>query len=339
MQSQDETISFTWPSAVLAGATLIGMLIYWGTTVPIESENSVPYFIRLIALGAAKMPEPFYALPAVIIGIGYGISFPTVVDSLKASLIGIAAIALAISCAMLWNLGANLIGQINEDTFTAANFVTVLMLSSPNFFILIIRPLLLGSLCAAILLHLAASFLNEDHQDWMFDRSEIEGPPGPLLDMGAGFAVLLFTGWLFFGDALAMLSPPPTADEIVAELQPPLDGKTVLETPSGRESTRLAVRNIGFEVEATGKIPCNARKRSWLKTTINSYFRRITLIEDWKPGQQLSVFSREAVDLTRRSLSAGYVTWDEIEPYVRIHLDEKRDAEASLAARAKLSCA
>ncbi len=174
----------------------------------------------------------------------------------------------------------------------------------------------------------------------MFDRSEIEGPPGPLLDAAAGLAVILFSGWLFFGDALGtIVTAPPTAEEIVAELQPPLDGKTVMATPQGRESTRQTVRAISFEVEKTAKDPCNAKQRSWLKTHINNYFRRIRLIEDWNPGQELSVFSRDAVDLTRRSLSAGYVTWDEIKPYVRIHLDEKLDAEPSLKARANLDCA
>lgn len=349
MQTQDEAISLAWPSIALAGLILFGTMIYWGTTAPLENDLAIPYFVRLLAAGASKMPEPWYFIPAIVIGLGCGLSSPNVLTGVRSSLPGIGILALIVTLALFWECAANVSQQIDGESAkigpfdkynpgTQAGSLLVLAIGSVGFLLLVAGPLFAGSLAASILLHFTASLLDENHSEWMFDRSQTGAPADRLFDIGAGAVILLFIGWFYFGSFLSFAGDPPTPEEIIAELQPPLDGKTLMETESGRASTRETIRTLGFEFQDTAKDPCDKKRRSWLKTSFQSYYRRIRLIEDWKPGRPLSVFSRQVVDLTRQSLSAGYITWDEIEPYVRVHLDEKRDGAASLVAREKLNC-
>ena len=349
MQTQDETISLVWPSIALAGLILFGTMIYWGTSAPPENDLPVLYPVRLLVAGAGKMPEPWYFIPAIVIGLGCGLSSPNVLAAMSKALPGIGILAIIVALAMFWEFAANVSQQTAGESTQIGPFekyppgahagsLLLLAIGSVGFFMFVAGPLFAGSLGTSILLHFIASLFDEDHSEWMFDRSQASTSGDHLFDIGAGAVILLFIGWFYFGGFLTFASAPPTPEDIIAELQPPLNAKTLMETASGRDSTRETVRTLGFEFKDTAKEPCDKKRRSWLKTSFQSYYRRIRLIEDWKPGQPLSVFSRQVVDLTRQSLSAGYITWDEIEPYVRIHLDETRDAAASFAAREKLNC-
>jgi hypothetical protein len=112
----------------------------------------------------------------------------------------------------------------------------------------------------------------------------------------------------------------------------------VLDKPGGLEKTEQQVRELFFEIDATRANPCDGQRRSWLRTNIETYFYRIRLIEDWMPGKPLSLVSQRAVDAARTSLVAGYVTWDELAPYVLVHLSESELAQQSRDARAALGC-
>lgn len=132
MQTQDEAISLVWPSIALAGLILFGTMIYWGTTAPLENDLAIPYFVRLLAAGASKMPEPWYFIPAIVIGLGCGLSSPNVLTGVRSSLPGIGILALIVTLALFWEYAANVSQQIDGESAKIGPFDNTIPARRPD---------------------------------------------------------------------------------------------------------------------------------------------------------------------------------------------------------------
>jgi hypothetical protein len=336
-RSAFDAIPVTWIGTAAGCLYLFCMILWQGTAQGID-HGWAPKLVAIVAEGSIHLSEIHYWIAGTLIGAGFTFASITILRGLGASLAWIALIGIFLVSAIQWNfLGEHFAGAL--DDFQKKGVLFAATVSTPTYLLLVAKPLLLGAAAVAVAIHLILSLFDADHSIWRADRSG-SGPDSRLLEMGAGLGVLvLIVGYMFGGQVTAIVTGPPTAESIIAELQPPLNGKPLLGEPGGREALRDDVKRIGFQVDATRKDPCDRRQRSWLRTNFESYFYRIRLTEDWKPGQPLSSFSQDVVvDAARTSLIKGYVTWDELAPYVLIHLNESELAQRSRDARAALGC-
>ena len=334
MLAEDEPVSLVWPSIGLAALVLIGLMMGWGLFFPPDGES--PGFIASFANGATALPQPYYLIPALIIGVGCGLSTRTVFESVLASLPGIFLMGIAVVIVIQGGAVANL-GRADTD-FKMTGAIIGLIFSTPVFLGLIAVPIIFFSASFAILLHLIASLVNPEHRDWLVDREKIKMPEGQVFDAGAGLVLVIGTAWYFLGGALNLaVMGPPTAEMIMDDLDP-LVGVAQITTENGRKSVQKRLVRLRQEYESATLKPCDRKARSWLATTYATYFRSIRNIEDWKPGQELSEYSQEALRITAMGLRAGIVTYDELKPYVQIHLNREEWAPLSQAARQTLNC-
>ncbi len=338
-RDEDQQLPTAWIGLAAGGLYLFLSILWYGVHAGALDPTPAPRLIRMLAAGSLALPQIHFWVAAILIGIGCTFGTDTVWKSLRASLLGIVIIAAFIMCVLQWNFLGRHAADIQSDDFKATGVFLALIINTPSYMFLVAKPLLLGTLSASIVSHIVMSIIDADHSEWFASGPDPDERLNRGIEIEIGLAIVGFVIFFTFGGAIvSIVSGPPTAEEIIAELQPPLNGKTLLSRASGRESTRTTVERIGFEIDDTAENPCDRRQRSWLRTKIDSYFRRIRLIEDWKPGQPLSSYSRRAVAAAEKSLNRGYVTWDELAPYTLIHLSEEGLAQRSREARAALAC-
>jgi hypothetical protein len=221
MRAEDEAISLAWPSIGLAGLLLIGMMIWWGVYIPLDKTSSAPSIIIYLANGAMALPEPYYLIPALIIGIGCGLSSRNVVDSVIAALPGIFVIAFTAAIAIQW-LAISHLDHADTDS-KMAGAIIALFASTPVFIALIAIPIVFFSTSFAVLLNLIISLFNPKHRNWLVDKTKIRVPEGQLFDVGAGMILVIATAWYFLGGAINLVvAGSPTAEEIVTRLHQPV---------------------------------------------------------------------------------------------------------------------
>lgn len=338
-RDEDRQLPTAWVGLVAGGLYLFLGILWTGVHSGPLDATAAPELVRMIAVGSLKLSQVHFWVAAVMIGIGCTLSADTVLRSLRASLLGIAILAVLLVVVLQWDFVGKHADYIQNDELNGTGVFVALVFSTPTYLFLVAKPLLLGTLSVALVAHIALSLFKADHSGWLASGPDPDAPLSRGIEIGAGLAILGFIVLFTFGGAISsLLFGPPTPEEIVAELEPPLNGRTVLSTESGRHSTHTTVERIGFAIDYTAEDPCDRRQRSWLRTVIDSYFRRIRMIEDGHPGQALSSYSERAVAAAETSLAKGYVTWDELAPYTLIHLSEAELAQKSRDARAALAC-
>jgi len=333
--SEDNPV--TWITTA-AGCLYLFCMILWQGAVQGTDNGLAPKLVSLLAEGSIHLSEVHYWVAGVLIGTGFTFASLTILRGLRSSVVWIALIGIFVVTAIQWNfLGEHFAGALSE--FQKKGVVAALVFSTPTYLLLVAKPLLLGAAAVAVALHLIFSLVSPEHSALGADGSS-SSTDNRLVEMAAGSLILvLIVAYMFGGQLMAIFTGPPSPEKIIAELQPPLNGTPVLSKPGGQEKTEQQVQKLFFEIDATRTNPCDAQRRSWLRTNIEGYFYRIRLIEDWMPGKPLSLVSQRAVDAARTSLVAGYVTWDELAPYVPVHLNEGELAQPSRDARAALGCA
>jgi hypothetical protein len=334
---EDRHLPLIWLGLLLGSLYLLGTILWTGPEFATGYESPAPRLVQILARGLVNLSEVHFWIAAVLIGVGSTLGTATVLQSLRASFLGVLLLGLFVVGALQWDFLGRQLPAVGDNEFQRTGVFVALVFSTPAYLALVAKPLLLGILSAALLIHLALSLVNSDHEGWLVFSSDVESGGNRGLEMGASALILLLVVSFASGGAIRSFFDPPTPEDIIAELQPPLHGQLLINRASGRESIRRDVEDIRQEIKTTAKNPCDRRLRSWLRAQIETYFLGIRMIEDWKPGQPLSSYSRSAVKAAEESLAKGYVIWDELEPYIQIHLDEGL-AQRSRDAREALNC-
>jgi len=341
MTDEDKFAPLLWPAIGLAFLILLGTVAFYGWSIPFpKSDPAIPAFIWHIAEGTVKAPNLAYLVPAILIGLGASLGPRDVLTSLKLMLPGIAAIALLLTLLMLWqNLsGASTVQGGPPTSFQLTGLLLGTFMLAFYSFLLIVKPLLIGAAAIAVIVHFVLSLIDETHGEWLYDNTAYDAPSGQLFDMGVGAAVILFAVWSYWGAAAMEDGVWSTPEDVVAALDPPYKSGPWSRNAKGLQRIQDRLDNITAQIDEVAKDPCDYEKRRGLRYDTNVYFKNIRIYEDWQVGRPLTSISQTAVERTGKAIQAGYMSWDELLPAVRIHFDAERDRALNEAAREKLAC-
>ncbi len=327
-----------WLVVATAAIFLVAVFLWSGWSNELGYGSTFKWSLHALARGAGEAPVLAYAFAGAIIGVASTFAAGTVLRSVFVSLPGIAAIlfpSVALALVDTYADGTGNLPLIGK----MIGFVVMVVISALTAGIAAI----LGCATASILLNLTAALTDPDHQHWLVDRDDYDAPNDPAWDMRIGGAIVAITALLCLWGPVSSLFESKE-EELVFDPTPvvaPLDSS--IPSPKGVSPTRASNERTRFEKERfdreyaeaiAGK--CDRRARSWLKTGLNSHFKKIPKTEKWRPGLPVTEITAHVILVTSNAMANGLVTWDELSPYGRVHLDEAKLADASRQARARL---
>lgn len=325
---------------ILAGLLFIAGCFFSGAPETwAKQPTAVPYAVQMLSDGLERLPRYFLALTGAIIAIGASLGAPDVLTSVKKSAAGSVAAISVVMLATGWTYSAtsnDMTQGMSDGNAIGLIFIVIVTLAFAIAAIKVVlltwAPVAIAAIATSIVLHGILNHLNGLPMPWELQDGETEIDSNRVVfelgSIAAVFAVLaaaygFLPGFQMTRVGLASDSSP---EAVLKTMPSGRNGQPDNATAKGRLRIEQEANELQKLAQDAIRNRCSFDDAKRLRVAINDYFRNLKRYEDWKPGQELTAPSKRVLETTKAALGRNLISWSELRPYSRLHLDDAQYA-------------